>query len=424
MRAFRFICFFFKGLERNFKIIRYGDVPEIYKTQSYMERYAFAGPSLRGFVLSVKELARHLLRPIQKQYSLPDSRIFYCGPTKNNEREFEFLSKLLNEGVGTPLYDRVDNLSFVSSRETKKSGFEYCLSFAVFLFCVLYLFRIKLGPISLKYLVVYGKVFLQLFSTIRRMDADVDLVIVANDHTDFPVVTNMVMKCLRVPVIYVQHAEISSSFPRLDFDISVLRNKKSLTRYQDVGKVSGDVYIIPRKERSEHFNRLFEKRVGKINVIIYLSSIFNFETVKSCVAALNSNPSVSNIGIKLHPRGDKEVLRSIEGVVIYDDFPPLGHVAVVPNSSVVIELLELGVPVYQFFDLDNIGRDYYGFVKACVVPEIIFSELSSPFWVRNYFDDAWLARFAEFSPATDDLWREQVPALTRRVQSFLNKEFD
>lgn len=420
MKAFRFIYFFFKGLERNFKIIRYGDVPEIYKTQSYMERYAFAGRSLRGFVLSVKELARHLLRPVQKHYSLPDSRILYCGPTKNNEREFEFLSQLLNEEMGTPLYDRGDNLSFVSSREIKKSSSERFLSVAVFLFCLLYLFRIKLGPISLKYLIVYGKVFLQLFSSIRRSDANFDLVVIANDHTDFPVVTNMVMKYLRVPVIYVQHAEISSSFPRLDFDISVLRNKKSLTKYQGVGKVSGDVFIIPRKERSEHFSRLFESRESKSHVVIYLSSIFNFERVRSCIEALRSNPGVSSIGVKPHPRADKEVLRSIEGISIYDNFPLFDHIAIVPNSSVVIELLELGVPVFQFFDLDDIGRDYYGFVKAGIVPEVSFAELSKPFWEVSYFDDAWMGRFSEYSPAVDDLWREQIPALTKRVQNFLS----
>ncbi len=419
MSFFRFIALFFEGLQRNFKIIRFGDVPDVYKKPAVVERYSFASPGLKGYLRSSKELAKHLLRRRIKLYEVPSDKLIYCGGSANNEREFIFFSQLFEDHALIPGYDRKQNLSFVSAREHKKTLVEMLVSVLLLVCCLLYLFRIRLGPVSLKYLHTYSKVFLQVYASMRRQPVGTRVLVVANDHTDFPVAASMVMKYLRVPVVYVQHAEVSGAFPPLDFSVSVLRNDKSLEVYRSCGEVAGDIFIIPRREKLENVSRITQGQPEHSAVVVYLSSVFNEEAVQLCIEALQGNPAVVSVGVKPHPRASQEFLRSIRDVRIYDNIPTHDHVAVVPNSSVVIELLEAGVPVFQFFQLDEVDLDYYGFVREGIVPEILMKDLHQSFWRSGFYDGQWVSRFAAYSPAVDDSWRASVPALIARMESFL-----
>lgn len=419
MNLFLFCRFFLKGLRRNFKIIRYGDVPDVYKNSAVMDRYKFAKPGFNGQLRSLRELAKHLLRRQIKVYKIPDCGVIYCGGSVNNEREFSFLSGLLEADSRVPPYDRQQNLSFVQAAEYKKTSCEMFVSVLVFFLSLLYFSRIRLGPVSLKYLLTYGKIFLQVYTSIRRHPNRIRALVVANDHTDFPVAASMVMQLFRVPVVYVQHAEVSGAFPPLDFSISVLRNKKSLEMYRRCGDVVGDTFIIPRREKLDVFKRVTEPWSHNAHVVVYLSSVYEEEAVQRCIEALQQNANVLDVGIKPHPRANHEFLHSVRGVSIYDTIPAHEHVAVVPNSSVLIELLEQGVPVFQLFELDEVDRDYYGFVKEGIAPEVFIEDLRKPFWVSSFYDEQWVSRFAAYSPAVDDSWRASVPALVARMEVLL-----
>lgn len=421
MSFFHFTTLFFRGLQRNFKIIRYGNVPDVYKTQRVLDRYAFASPSMTGFVLSLKELSKHLLRRRIKVYEIPADKIIYCGGSANNEREFSFFSGLLEDHLPISGYERGQNLSFVPAEEVEKTWFEFVVSIVLFFYCLLYLFRIRLGPVSLKYLITYAKVFLQVYASTRRHKVRIRALVVANDHTDFPVAASMVMRLLDIPVVYVQHAEVSRAFPSLDFSVSVLRNQKSLEIYRDIGKVSGDVFIIPRREKILNFKRVLRRGEAQVPVVVYLSSFFSEKNVQCCVDALRDNANVLSIGVKPHPRANQDFLSSVPGVSVYDSIPQFDHVAIVPNSSVLIELLEAGIPVFQYFQLDDIGRDYYGFVREGIAPEISTEDLRESFWTSVFYDEQWISRFAVYSPSVDDSWRASVPALIAKMQSYLRR---
>ncbi|WP_147273071.1 hypothetical protein [Billgrantia montanilacus] len=411
--------FFYKGLNRNFKIIRYGNVPDVYNTPILLERYSFASPSIRGFVLSIQELAKHLLRSDLKIYEMPNNPIIYCGASANNEREFLFFSQLVLDELPVNSYAREENLSFVTTKVAKKTKYEYIVSFYLFFLCLLYLFRIKLGPISLKYLFTYAKVFLNVYASTRRQEVKVCALVVANDHTDFPVAASMIMQYLDIPVVYVQHAEVSDSFPPLDFSVSVLRNQKTLDIYRRIGKVSGDVFIVPRSRKVQNLSGMFQNAIDKVSAVIYLSSVFNQDAVLRCVDALKTNADVLNIGIKPHPRASVDFLRTVSGVTIYDSTPSFDHIAIVPNSSVVIELLEAGVPVFQYFELDDVGQDYYGFVREGIVPEVSMKDLYDPFWDSFSYDEQWISKFSAYSPSVNDSWRDSFPVLIDKMKSYL-----
>ncbi|MCI0510281.1 hypothetical protein C8E00_101537 [Chromohalobacter marismortui] len=417
-----FLCFtkfFLKGLKRNFKIIRYGDAPEIYNTTAVVERYAFAAPNLTGFSLSIKELGKHLLSKNLKVYDMPESPFIYCGGSVNNEREFYFFSQLMLDELSINNYRREENLSFVPTKKVKKTKFDYILSLYLFVLCFFYLFRIKLGPVSLKYLITYSKVFLNLYTSTRRQNISASVLVVANDHTDFPVVASMVMQYWRKPVVYVQHAEVSGSFPPLDFDVSILRNKKTLDVYSDIGKVSGSTYIVPRCQELQSLSELFSVHVEARQIVIYLSSVFSQCAVQACIDELKKNGGVASVGVKPHPRADRDFLTTLENVNIYDSIPSFKHVALVPNSSVVIELLESGVPVFQYFGLDDIKRDYYGFVNEEIAPEVSLNNLSEPFWKLEFYDEDWLSRFSEYSPSVNESWRKDLAGLISKMKSYM-----
>lgn len=417
-----FLCFtkfFLKGLKRNFKIIRYGDVPEIYNATAVVERYAFAAPNLTGFFLSIKELGKHLLSKNLKVYDMPESPFIYCGGSANNEREFYFFSQLMLDELSINNYRREENLSFVPTKKVKKTKFDYILSLYLFLLCFLYLFRIKLGPVSLKYLITYSKVFLNLYASTRRQNISANVLVVANDHTDFPVVASMVMQYWRKPVVYVQHAEVSGSFPPLDFDVSILRNKKTLDVYSAIGKVSGSTYIVPRRQELQSLSELFSVHVEARQIVIYLSSVFSQCAVQACIDELKKNGGVASVGVKPHPRANRDFLTTLENVNIYDSIPSFKHVALVPNSSVVIELLESGVPVFQYFGLDDIKRDYYGFVNEEIAPEVSLNNLSEPFWELEFYDEDWLSRFSAYSPSVNESWRKDLAGLVSKMKSYM-----
>ncbi len=418
----RFIFYFFKGLERNFKIIRYGDVPDIYNSPSTVERYSFAGAGPLSIFFVIKELFRHCLRARQSYCVVPEDSIIFCGGTENNEREFVFLTHKILKGIPEAVYSRERNLFFLFGEERRKQYFERLLSGVVFLLVIMYLPRVKMGPVTFKYLVSYSKLYLRLFCSFRESCKLPALLVVANDHTDLPVAATMVMRYFRVPVCYVQHAEVSEFFPPLDFYISILRNQKTLDKYQSISKVRGDVYVVPRSEKSQRFERILESRnILTADVVIYLSSIFNINVVRDCAEALLQNPFVATVSIKPHPRSDASVFQKIEGVVVCEQIPNFVHLAIVPNSSVSVELLEQGIPVFQYFALDAIVEDYYGFVADGITLPVQREVLFRRFWCKDFYNASWIERFKKYSPSLDDDWQASIDALVEKVELTLSR---
>jgi hypothetical protein len=417
----RFVFYFFLGLERNLKIIRYGDVPDIYNSPSTVEKYSFASAGSRSILIVVKELFRHCLRARQSYCAVPKDSIIFCGGTANNEREFVFFSRVL-KNIPDSIYSREKNLFFLFGEEKRKLFFERLLSGVVFILILLYLPRVKMGAVIFKYLVSYSKLYLRLFCSFKRSSKLPALLVVANDHTDLPVAAAMVMRYFKVPVCYVQHAEISDLFPPLDFDISILRNQKTLDQYQSIGAVRGDVYIVPRSERKSGFERILESpNMLTVNVVICLSSIFHIHAVRDCVDALLQNPFVTTVSIKPHPRSDVSAFQSIRGAVICKKIPDCVHVAIVPNSSVSVELLEQGIAVFQYFSLDAMTEDYYGFVADGVTCPIHHEVLFQRFWCEDFYNVSWVERFKKYSPSLDGDWQASTNALVKKVQQTLSR---
>jgi hypothetical protein len=382
-----------------------------------IEKYSWINDRTSLLTL-VRLLRRELLVKADRIVKLPKSDVLFCGGSANNEREFIFLADTLSE-YGGLTYSKDENFSFLPHVNLKRSWLDRVIAFLVFFVSCLYLVKIKIRPVSIKYLLYFGRIYLRVYFSFAQSPWLPKILVVANDHTDLPVAAAMVAKLFRCRLIYVQHAEVTGNFPALDFDISVLRNEKALDVYRCIGEVRGDIYIIPRdKNAGQAVGSVLSDMVEPVHVVIYLSSVFSSAGLANCIDALKLNKCIEHISIKAHPRGALETLAGY-GVEVLFETPSFKHVAVVANSSVAIELLGAGVKVFQCFMLDEIPRDYYGFVAERVVSEVIPTRLSERFWNNSFYDEQWITMFAKYSPAVRDNWMASLPLLQNSINRFL-----
>ncbi len=332
----------------------------------------------------------------QATFRLPDVDLLFMGRTQNNIREFQFFRSLLR-WPPDPAHANVVDLPL---RNTDLDpGITGLLPDIV---AQIYEKRSSFSPALVhqvtRFLTHYTRYVLSMAHSRSTLPG---IAVVANDHSPNTVAFALAAKCFGVPRVYLQHAEVSGGFPALDFEISILRNNRSKQIYAELGPSSGDVFVISRfAEPFVHPSLGFDEN-GRIPVVIYTTGRVRLEGLVALLEQLHGNPKVSAVYIKPHP--NQEPIDWPAGANIHPDPFTEKHLAIAGNSSVVVELLHRGIPVWQNFDFDPVERDYYGFVRSKVVAEVQLSALSSPFWQGAEFGPSWYEEFSHsFSPSQED----------------------
>jgi hypothetical protein len=223
----------------------------------------------------------------------------------------------------------------------------------------------------------------------------------ANDHSPRRVALSMVVKSAGVPRVYLQHAEVSPHFPPLEMEHAVLRNARSLATYRAIGPIDAETYVIPREDASPDLERLARDRGTGVDVVVYPTSRILAGPLVEVLSALRRNPHVARVSVKPHPGSVVSMEKLLDpnlAVGIEGGIPTHDHVAIVGNSSVSVELLAQGVPVYQCFALDAVAPDYYGLVARGLTAAVAPEALSGRFWAPYRIDDRWRAAFSEIVP--------------------------
>lgn len=333
----------------------------------------------------------------------PEFHGFCCdGNTKNNIREFEFFDELCKplgiSVVGQNLASlprvSVGRLSPVQSRIAGlilRDLEDY------------YENTDKVTASLIQQHAAYSRYFLSCFLSFFSSGAVLPTaLVIANDHSPARVATSMVMKAAGVPRIYLQHAEVTRLFPPLDFEFNILRNLKSFHTYEGLGAVDQNTtFVISRQSDPFRADELARERSGPVAVGIYPTARVNLEALRQLVAALSKNALVSRIILKEHPGSagaGLSSLASFEKLEFSKSIPLFDHLAIVGNSSVAVELLHRGIPVYHDFSLDPVGRDYYGLVRSGITREIATSEAERAFWTPYVIDDDWLDAYRLWDP--------------------------
>lgn len=431
MRLLKIIQSYFTGLDRNFKIIGYGNVPSYLISKAAEEKYSHLRRTRAPRLSLLNSMARETIFEKISPFEQGMAQIAFCGASANNEREFSYAHALLPRVLGGVSYDRSNNVSYW--KVDKKTDIAISRTFRTIIFLTLCVFSLRVKasadtlPTVARYMSQYTKHFLRYYAHFSKLDKPSLplLAVVANDHTDNPVAFSMIMKALGVSRMYVQHAEVTRLFPALDFEFSILRNEVSLETYRSIGPIRGAVLIAPREERTENLKEILNPTPEPVSIVIYLSSVFSNESLQKTIAELRANPHVASVSLKRHPRSKDTDFLFLNGIAIHPDTPDYPHIAIVPNSSVVIELLHRGIKVFQYFELDDIANDYYGFVADGITPKIDTYSLRDKFWMTSFYDTTWFSRFRVYDPSIDDSWKKDrerfSTALIDRLESRLDQ---
>lgn len=364
---------------------------------------------------AIEDLSRKL-RSTKHKVLFPSFTGFACeGSTANNIREFEFFDRICGErgiSVSQQNYTDLPRTAAPALSATQTEALEIVIADLT----SFYQARETVSASLVHQHLLYSQAFFSFLLSFTARGANLpDALVTANDHSPVRVALSMVMKGLRVPRVYLQHAEVTSNFPPLDFEYSVLRNRRSLETYQEIGPVAGRTYVISRQAGPFAGRLLEQERSLPVNVAVYPTSRVLAEPLKELLAQLRSNPGIGKIIIKEHPGAAVSLAEILDPGVAEVTKAALGedHVAIVGNSSVAIELLHRGIPVYQNFSFDPVDRDYYGFVEHGITKEISIDDASGPFWTPYALTAAWLKRFGEWDPsATDEGMMAQADFLT------------
>lgn len=331
-------------------------------------------------------LTDELSKAKNRSYRLPkpDRRRVLCyGYTRNNKREIEYFSWLLRQ-----LDLDCDIVNLAEQRVRRRYGVNRrILDNVISAFELEASDLLNISPALLTHLRKFALSVQSAYDSL--IGAEPDVFCVANDHSPAPVAFAVIAEHFGFRTVYLQHAEVSSIFPSLDFDLSILRNARSRSIYKEIGISRGDVVVASRNRRGWTSPASFAERqrtlsaCDHVDVVVYPSAVIDRERYSHLVERLTANLRIDSLSVKPHPNPKFaiEELNS-DSVTVIDEIPPTPHVAVCGNSAISIELIAMGCIVFQDSCLDGLTQDYYGFVREGVVPEIPEKRLDEAFWCR------------------------------------------
>lgn len=256
----------------------------------------------------------------------------------------------------------------------------------------------------------------------------VHLVCIANDHSPMSMALQSVAKQLGVRRCYLQHAPVAEYFPPLDYELSVLFDRNSLSTYERAATQRGSrnrgqvIFLPPYASDCAPV----ELREPPFRVGLCLSYLFDHTAVRDLIETLEARPEVSDVLLRRHPRCKADItsLRSIRTQECQQpslaEFLAGCDIVLVPNSGVAIECLHLGRPTFYVAGTDYIEDDYYRFVANGVVPRFDPTILMDREAILSPFDDGWRQRFAWYDETVTtpmaDLRRVAGEAFLRLVR--------
>jgi hypothetical protein len=374
---------FSDGLIDSTSIIKRGDIPSYRLSENNKFNKLDGRYKLFWLLLYLKN---QLLKYSLNKISINPAAILYCGHTENNIDQFKFFYDCNKNILSKYDYPSANNnLTLCAKASNSLSSKGHLLIKFSFFLIILWIFiraTLKLNKTTFEYALVYSKAFLQYYNYCQENEKALPRVVVfSNDHTPYYVGASRALKIFGVNRIYMQHGGVSQLFPKLDFEVAVLFDNKSKQIYQNQGTTDCLIFMISRNLTLKDTTREnFPKE--KKRVILFPTSIPNIQNLLHCLDQLSANPFISEVLIKTHPRFKEnhllpESIKLIESMncIRSDD------ICIVGNSTVTVELAKItnGL-VYQYFDLDDIGQDYYGHAFDGISLEIKTADLSERFW--------------------------------------------
>ncbi|UOQ70361.1 hypothetical protein [Hymenobacter cellulosilyticus] len=211
-------------------------------------------------------------------------------------------------------------------------------------------------------------------------------IVFANDHNDDARALLLAAWACGVPTAYVQHASVSTNFPPLGFDLSLLEGQDALDKYRQCGPVHGRVELVGMP-KADAFLQQKNQSPAVRRVGLAINTLDETAAIAAAVDYLLSKFPDLTFTLRPHPgdRRDFGFLAQRHPQLRFSDarrqnvFEFLGEqdALIAADTSTHLEATLLNVvSLYFRFGTHGVADDYYGYVarglveRADTLPEL------------------------------------------------------
>ena len=203
-------------------------------------------------------------------------------------------------------------------------------------------------------------------------------VVFANDHNDDARALLLACQAEGIPTAYVQHASVSTHFPPLGFDLSLLEGQDALDKYRQCGPIRGRVELVGMPKADAFLaQRNTVPAVQRVGLAINL--LDDTQAVVATVAYLLREFPTLAFTLRAHPSDSRDFsfLGQQHPTLLFSDarqenvfeFLQQQDALVAADTSTHLEATLLNVAsLYYRFGTHTVADDYYGYVAHGLVP--------------------------------------------------------
>lgn len=220
-----------------------------------------------------------------------------------------------------------------------------------------------------------------------------EFLVMSNDHSDVNVGILYAAKNHKVKTIYLQHANISELFPKMNFDFAFLYSIKAAQKYQAIGNSNTKFICVGNMKVDESLglnqNRFFDP--NNLIISLCINSLAELDQFIQLSASLTLLENVKKIKFRMHPSLTRQKVSLDSDKVIFSDtlnessfkFFEGVNINIAGNSSIIEEAIMVDTPTI-FFDLNKNLFDYYGYVKDNSVIKVAKDINSIVEYIKSY----------------------------------------
>ncbi|WP_284651805.1 hypothetical protein [Flavobacterium terrisoli] len=196
-------------------------------------------------------------------------------------------------------------------------------------------------------------------------------IILTNDHNLQPLALLLSAKRKQVKSYYIQHASVSSAFPKLLPDVSLLEGQQAIDTYNQIGNYSREIKLVGIARLDGILAYKKEYRTKDITVGFCLKPYYSLELIREIIEAIKASNNVAEVILRPHPGNSAKFYRSLEqfNVSISNAKKERPHefikridVMISGESSIILEASLMKTKTI-YID-DKIAQlDLYGFIK-------------------------------------------------------------
>lgn len=293
-----------------------------------------------------------------------------------------------------------------------------------------------------KYWLTYGylKMLVHFFN-----DNKVKLAIVSSDHSMRTRVVAYAAKSCGTKSVYIQHASVTTDFPKLVFDYAFLEGNDALVKYKKIGNIVSDIFLLGSLKLGRDIKLNKNTTVEKIGVCIDLIS--DLSIVNELIVELLKHFSSINIILRPHPRDERwDLIRNLQVKhninVSYSNKVDVVHflekvdciISAESNIHLEATLMNIIPIYYSFLSHKNFTKDVYGFIANKLIKyiandiqelNIIINNLKikkSNIRNRAKYYDASIG--TQFDANTSMLYNQVISSIKDNDKRFINENFD